>query len=189
MMIKSGFSYLKLTAAVAVLAIAIIGLNGLLSRTTVAREKSTTTPREIGSLEEKVCERATAALATEGETTTPAVPTTEGCNLSGGGVKITAINRTEGIGNEKIEVGWDFTMPPQLAALSPCVALDSFDVQVKLTFKNDSIKIKSEKASPLARNAVVRFTDLLRDVKSVSATVFARYKFDVASFDSQQKNF
>lgn len=46
-MIKSGFSYLKLTAVVAVLAITLIGLSSLLSVTTSAQERITTPPREI----------------------------------------------------------------------------------------------------------------------------------------------
>jgi len=46
-MIKSGFSYLKLTALVAVLAMTLIGLSGLLSVTTFAQGNETTTPREI----------------------------------------------------------------------------------------------------------------------------------------------
>src|SRR5438132_7391070 len=44
---KSGFRYLKVTAVVAVLAITIIGLSGLLSATTIAQEKRTEPPREI----------------------------------------------------------------------------------------------------------------------------------------------
>src|SRR3989442_15582416 len=41
---KSGFSYLKLTAVVSVLAMTLIGLSGV---TTMAQEKITTPPREI----------------------------------------------------------------------------------------------------------------------------------------------
>ena len=44
---KSGFSYLKWTAVVAVLAITLIGLSGLLSMTTIAQEKRTLPAREI----------------------------------------------------------------------------------------------------------------------------------------------
>ena len=44
---KSGFSYLKLTAVVAVLAMTLIGLGGLLSMTTNAQEKRTAPTREI----------------------------------------------------------------------------------------------------------------------------------------------
>ena len=40
------FSYLKLTAVAAVLAITLIGLSGLLSMTTKAQEKITLPPRE-----------------------------------------------------------------------------------------------------------------------------------------------
>ncbi len=46
-MIKSGFSYLKLTAVAAVLAITLIGLGGLLSMTTMAQVKRTLPDREI----------------------------------------------------------------------------------------------------------------------------------------------
>ena len=46
-MTKSGYSYLKLTAVVAVLAITLIGLSGLLSMTTIAQEKRTLPTREI----------------------------------------------------------------------------------------------------------------------------------------------
>ena len=46
-MIKSGCSYLKLTAVVAVLAITLIGLSGLFSMTTIAQEKRTLPTREI----------------------------------------------------------------------------------------------------------------------------------------------
>ncbi len=46
-MIKSGYSYLKLAAVVAVLAITLIGLSGLLSVTAIAQEKRTLPPREI----------------------------------------------------------------------------------------------------------------------------------------------
>ena len=46
-MIKSGFRYLKLTAVVAVLAITLIGLSGLLSVATMAQERITTPTREI----------------------------------------------------------------------------------------------------------------------------------------------
>jgi hypothetical protein len=41
------FSYLKLTAVAAVLAITLIGLSGLLSMTTKAQEKITLPPREV----------------------------------------------------------------------------------------------------------------------------------------------
>ena len=44
---KSGFRYLKWTAVVAVLAITLIGLSGLLSATTIAQEKRTLPDREI----------------------------------------------------------------------------------------------------------------------------------------------
>ena len=44
---KSGFRYLKWTAVVAVLAITLIGLSGLLSATTMAQEKRTLPDREI----------------------------------------------------------------------------------------------------------------------------------------------
>ena len=44
---KVRFSYLKWTAVVAVLAITLIGLSGLLSMTTMAQENITTPPREI----------------------------------------------------------------------------------------------------------------------------------------------
>ena len=44
---KSGFRYLKLTAVVAVLAMTIIGLSGLLSMTTMAQEKVTLPDRQI----------------------------------------------------------------------------------------------------------------------------------------------
>ena len=44
---KSGFSYLKLMAVAAVLAIALIGLSGLLSITTKAQERITLPTREI----------------------------------------------------------------------------------------------------------------------------------------------
>jgi len=47
------FSYLKLTAVAAVLAITLIGLSGLLSLTTRAQERITLPPREV-DLREKV---------------------------------------------------------------------------------------------------------------------------------------
>jgi hypothetical protein len=50
---KSGFSYLKLTAVVAVLAITLIGLSGLLSVTTRAQDNETRAKREI-DLREKL---------------------------------------------------------------------------------------------------------------------------------------
>jgi len=90
-MTKSEFSYLKLPAVVAVLAAAIIGLGGMLSRTTVAREKSPTTPREINStLEQKFSERTATLVAADGETTTTAPAPL--FNL--GGVQITASTLT-----------------------------------------------------------------------------------------------
>lgn len=46
-MIKSAFIHLKLSAVVALLAIAIVGLSGLLSVTTIAQERITTPPREV----------------------------------------------------------------------------------------------------------------------------------------------
>jgi hypothetical protein len=50
---KSGFSYLKLTALSAVLAVSLIGLSGLLSVTTAAQDNETLPPREI-DLREKL---------------------------------------------------------------------------------------------------------------------------------------
>ena len=44
---KSGFSHLKWTAVVALLAITLIGLSGLLSMTTIAQEKRALPAREI----------------------------------------------------------------------------------------------------------------------------------------------
>lgn len=179
-MIKSRFSYLKLSAVVAVLAIAIIGLNGLLSGTTTAREKSTTTPGETGlTLEQKFSERATTVLAAERDTTTPTLAPVDSCSF--GGVQVTAVNLTQDNLVDRIEVGWDFTMPQQLAPLGTCATVDHFDVQVDLTFRNGSRKTKSENASPLARNAIFRFTDVLRDVKKVQALVKVQYKFNAIS--------
>ena len=188
-MIKSGFSYLKLTAVVAVLAIAIIGVGGLLIRTTVAREKRATT-RDIGSpREQNFSNQAAVMVAADGHATTTAP--TPLFNL--GGVQITAINLDEGVLEDKVEVGWGFTMPQELTALGSCVVLDHFDVEIQMfreaTIAND--KTKSEKASALARNAVIRFSDVVgsRRVRRVNARVIAQYAFTCRSVMNQSKDF
>lgn len=50
---KSGFSYLKLSAVVAVLAVSLIGLSGLFSVTTMAQDNETRPNREV-DLREKL---------------------------------------------------------------------------------------------------------------------------------------
>ena len=189
-MTKAKFSYLKLAVVVAVLAIAIIGLNGRLSRTTVAREKSTTTPREIAStLEQKFSKQAAALAGADMETTATALPFFY--NL--GGVQITTINLDDGALEDKVEIGWSFTMPQELAALGPCVVLDHFDVGVDVAREalgnQANRKSRSEKASALARNAVVRFSDVGRKVLRVDATVSAVYNFACRSEHHLGKSF
>jgi len=188
-MTKSEFSYLKLPAVVAVLAVAIIGLGGMLSRTTVAREKSPTTPREINStLEQKFSERTATLVAADGETTTTAPAPL--FNL--GGVQITAINLDEGVLEDKVEIGWSFTMPSELATLGSCVVLDHFDVEIEVIREGSGgRKSKNEKATALSRNAIVRFSDVVgsRKVFRVNARVVAQYNFACRSEHNLGKNF
>jgi hypothetical protein len=126
------------------------------------------------TVEQKFSRPAATVLAAERSTTMPTLPPTGGCEL--GGVKITALNRTEGVGHEKIEVAWDFTMPQNL-----CATVDDFFVEVDLTFRNGNRKVHVQKASPLARNAIFIFSDVLRDVKGVFTIVRAEYKFNSTS--------
>jgi cytoskeletal protein RodZ len=185
-MTKSGFSFLKLTAVVAVLALAIIGLAGLLSRTTVAREKSTTTPRELASTpEEKSLERAATVPATEGDSTTPTLPPTEGCDFDG--VKVTAVNVIEGTLEDKIEVGWNFTPPQALAGL--CLSVDDFYVNVHVTYVDGKIAARNNTVSALTRNEVARFSSIGRKIKSVEAFVRADYKMAQNDSDKLKKDF
>lgn len=172
-MIKSTFSYLKLTAVVAVLAIAIIGLNGLVSRTTVAREKTAMPPREIASTLEQ--NFTTPVVATERDATISTLPTTEICQF-GGGVQITALERTRNLVDDKVEVGWNFTMPPPLAALGECVKVEYFIVHVTVFYESGGSKDKYQHAGALARNEVVRFSDIARRVKRIEAEVQAEFK-------------
>ena len=188
-MVKSRFSYLKLTAVVAVLAIALLGLNGRLSRTTVAREKGTTTRREIAPTPaQKFSERTATVLAAERDVTTPTLPTTDGCNLSGA-VKITALELTKSLAENKIEVGWNFTMPQQLAALGICAKVDHFKVSVIVHYESGAVDIKVKDASALARNEVIKFTDIVRKVKDIQANVTAEYKIEATSDDILIKGF
>lgn len=188
-MIKSRFSYLRLTSGFAVLAIAIIGLGGLSSGTTTAREKETTTLDEIASTPaQRFSERAATVLATERDTTTPTLPTTEGCNLTGA-VQITALELTKSAGENKVEVGWNFTMPQQLAALGTCAKVDHFKVTVIVHYESGATDIKVKDASALSRNEVVKFFDIVRKVKNIEASVAAEFKIDATSHDLLVKDF
>lgn len=186
-MIKARFSYLKLTVVVAVLAITLIGLNGLLSMTTIAKEKRTTPPREIGlTPQPRFSERAASVLVVEKDTTTPTLPSTDACEF--GGVTITALNVNKGIVDDKVEVGWDFTMPQQLAPLGTCATLDHFEVRVHVIYTNNVAKDRTETASPLARNAVVRFSSLAFKPRNVGTVVTAHYKITAISSDRSAKD-
>ncbi len=136
------------------------------------------------TLEQKFSKRAATVLAAETVTTTPTLAPTDSCNF--GGVQIPALNHA-GVFTDRFEVGWDYTLPQQLAPLGACATLDHFEVKVEVVLRNGSTKTKTENASPVARNAVVRFLDG-KDIKSVHATVIAFYKITATSVGALGKD-
>lgn len=139
------------------------------------------------TLEQKFSKRAATVLAAERDTTTPTLLTTDACHFDG--VKITALNRTRNLVDDKVEVGWDFTMPQQLAPLGTCAMVDHFTVLVTVSYEGGGSKEKSEHASGLSRNAVFRFSDIARKVKRIDVIVAAEYKITAESLTDLGKDF
>jgi hypothetical protein len=138
------------------------------------------------TLEQKFSERADTVLAAESDTTTPALPPTSSCQFSG--TQITALILTQTLVDDKVEVGWNFTMPQELASLGVCATLDHFDVFVTVSYANESIP-KKETAGPLVRNAVVRFSSVAKKARHVEVLVVANYKITANSNGALGKDF
>jgi hypothetical protein len=138
------------------------------------------------TLEQKFSKPAATVLAAERDTTTPTLAPVDSCSF--GGVQITAIEHTRNLVDDKVEVGWNYTVPPQLAALGTCVAVDEFIVYVKVIYENGGSREKYQKASGLSRNEVVRFGDLVRKVKRIEATVSVEYKIHAEFTAHLEKN-
>jgi hypothetical protein len=81
-------------------------------------------------------------------------------------MQITALELTRNLVDDKVEVGWNFTMPQELAPLGVCAKVDHFIVTVTVYYESGASKSKSQNASALSRNEVVRFGDIVRKVKS-----------------------
>jgi len=93
---------------------------------------------------------------------------------------------------DKVEIGWSFTMPSELATLGSCVVLDHFDVEIEVIREGPGgRKSKNEKPLRSPGTRLSRFSDVVgsRKVFRVNARVVAQYNFACRSEHNLGKNF
>jgi len=98
-------------------------------------------------------------------------PSVEGCPGLGL-TNITNVNVGLTLG-EKVTVDWTFTPPPGVDG--GCISLEGFEVHLSATRRSGRVAEKTISASPTARNANAIFTETVDKIKSIKATVKAKF--------------
>jgi hypothetical protein len=111
-----------------------------------------------------------------------AEPVVQGCT----GVAVTDI-RNENVGltlGEKVTVDWTFTPPTGVG--NSCIGVEGFKVHIVVTRRNGKTDDRNLDLNASARSASVTFSEAGNKIKTVNATVTA--KFSGAAVNSKTEN-
>lgn len=98
-------------------------------------------------------------------------PPGEGCS----GLGVTNI-KNENVGlttGERVTVSWSFTPPPGVDG--GCISVEGFDVDLSVTRRSGRVNNRTLHASTTVRSADTIFTETVDKIKSIKATVTAKF--------------
>ncbi len=109
-------------------------------------------------------------------------PVVQGCT----GVTVTDIvnENTAASTLEKVTVNWNFTPPPGVG--NSCIGVEGFKVHIVVTRRNGKTDERNIDTTASARNTSVTFTEAGNKIKTINATVTA--KFSGAATNSKTEN-